>query len=130
MNVVQGKIVPIRDNILITEMSFEEQKTASGIIIQSDDGKSHGVRPRWGRVWAIGPEQKDVKVGEWILVEHGRWTRGVTVKDDNGTEFIIRRVEVKSILASADEKPSDILLGKHDDPTHGSVHSPSDFINI
>ncbi len=130
MNVAQGKIVPIRDNVLITEMSFEEQKTASGIIIQSDDGKSHGVRPRWGRVWAVGPEQKDVKVGEWILVEHGRWTRGVTVKDDNGNEFIIRRVEVKSILASSDEKPSDILLGQHDSPSHGSVHSPADFINI
>ncbi len=130
MNVVQGRIVPIRDNVLITEMSFEEQKTASGIIIQSDDGKSHGVRPRWGRVWAVGPEQKDVKVGEWILVEHGRWTRGVTVKDDNNNEFIIRRVEVKSILASSDEKPSDILLGQHDSPSHGSVHSPADFINI
>jgi co-chaperonin GroES (HSP10) len=130
MNVVQGKIVPIRDNVLITEMSFEEQKTASGIIIQSDDGKSHGVRPRWGRVWAVGPEQKDVKVGEWILVEHVRWTRGVTVKDDDGNEFIIRRVEVKSILASSDEKPSDILLGQHDSPSHGSVHSPADFINI
>ena len=130
MNVVQGKIVPIRDNILITEMSFEEQKTASGIIIQSDDGKSHGVRPRWGRVWAVGPEQQDVKVGEWILVEHGRWTRGVTVKDEDGNDFIIRRVDTKAILASADDKPSDVLLGQHDDPTHGSVHSPSDFINI
>ena len=130
MNVVQGRIVPIRDNILITEMSFEEQKTASGIIIQSDDGKSHGVRPRWGRVWAIGPEQKDVKVGKWILVEHGRWTRGVTVKDEDDKEFIIRRVDTTAILASADEKPSDILLGQHNDPSHGSVHSPSDFINI
>lgn len=130
MNVVQGRIVPIRDNILITEMSFEEQKTASGIIIQSDDGKSHGVRPRWGRVWAVGPEQKDVKVGEWILVEHGRWTRGVTVKDEADKEFIIRRVDTTAILASADEKPSDILLGQHADPSHGSVHSPSDFINI
>ena len=130
MNVVQGKIVPIRDNILITEMSFEEQKTASGIIIQSDDGKSHGVRPRWGRVWAVGPEQQDVKVGEWILVEHGRWTRGVTVKDEDGNDFIIRRVDTKAILASADDRPSDVLLGQHDDPTHGSVHSPSDFINI
>jgi co-chaperonin GroES (HSP10) len=130
MNVVKGKIRPLADNVIITDMNFDEQKTASGIIIRSDDGKSEGIKPRWGRVWAIGNEQKDVKVGEWILVEHGRWTRGVTVEDENGDEIIIRRVEVKSILASADEKPSDIQIGTHESPTHGSVHSPQDFLNL
>jgi co-chaperonin GroES (HSP10) len=130
MNVVKGKIRPLADNVIITDMNFDEQKTASGIIIRSDDGKSEGIKPRWGRVWAIGNEQKDVKVGEWILVEHGRWTRGVTVEDENGDEIIIRRVEVKSILASADEKPSDIQIGAHESPTHGSVHSPQDFLNL
>jgi len=130
MNVVKGKLRPIKDNVLVVDMSFEETKLASGIIIRSDDGKSEGIKPRWGRVWAVGNEQKDVKVGEWILVEHGRWTRGVTVEDENGDELVIRRVEVKSILASADEKPSDIQFGAHSSPTHGSVHSPSDFLNL
>ncbi len=130
MNVVKGKIRPLADNVIITDMNFDEQKTASGIILKSDDGKSEGIKPRWGRVWAIGNEQKDVKVGEWILVEHGRWTRGVTVEDENGDEIIIRRVEVKSILASADEKPSDVQFGAHESPTHGSVHSPQDFLNL
>jgi co-chaperonin GroES (HSP10) len=110
MNVVKGKLRPLHDNVLVTDMSFEEQTTASGIIVQSDDGKSHGVKPRWCRVWAIGPEQKDVKVGEWIYVDHGRWTRGVKV-EDNGNEIVIRRVEVSSILLQADEKPSDVYLG-------------------
>ena len=68
MNTVKGTIRPIRDNVLVTDMDFEEMKTASGIVIQSDDGKAHGVKPRWCRVWAIGPEQQDVKVGEWILM--------------------------------------------------------------
>ena len=111
MNVVKGKLIPLRDNVLVTDMNFEEQKTASGIIVQSDDGKAHGVKPRWCKVWAIGPEQKDVSVGEWILIEHGRWTRGVTV-DDNGTEIIIRRVETTSIMASADDKPNDFYIGE------------------
>jgi co-chaperonin GroES (HSP10) len=110
MNVVKGKLKPLHDNVLVTDMSFEEQTTASGIIIQSDDGKSHGVKPRWCRVWAIGPEQTDVKVGEWIYVDHGRWTRGIKVEDD-GNEIVIRRVEVSSILLQADEKPSDAYLG-------------------
>ena len=112
MNVVEGKLVPLNNNILVTDMNFEEQKTASGIIIQSDDGKAHGVKPRWCKVWAIGPDQTDVKVGDWIYVEHGRWTRGVTVKDDSGKEIIIRRVEPESVLLQSDEKPSDVYLGK------------------
>ena len=110
MNVVKGNIVPLPDNILVADMNFEEQTTASGIIIQSDDGKSHGVKPRWCRVWAIGPDQHDVKVGEWIYIEHGRWTRGIKV-DDNGNEIIIRRVDTNAILLQADERPSDAYLG-------------------
>ncbi len=111
MNVVKGKLKPLRDNVLVTDMSFEEQTTASGIIIQSDDGKTRGVKPRWCRVWAIGPEQVDVKVGEWIYVEHGRWTRGVKVEED-GVETTIRRVDTAAILLQAEEPPGDIYLNR------------------
>lgn len=130
MNVVKGKLKPLRDNVLVSDMSFDEIRTATGLYIPSDDGKSEGIKPRWGKVWAIGPEQKDVKVGEWILVEHGRWTRGIKVEDENGNEIVIRRVEVKSILTSADEKPNDFYTGVHSTPQHGSVHSPQDFIRM
>ena len=108
---VKGKLTPIRDNVLVVNMSFDEQKTAAGIIVRSDDGKSEGIKPRWAKVWAIGPEQKDVKLGEWILVEHGRWTRGVLFEDETGTEITFRRVDPECILATADERPSDITLG-------------------
>jgi co-chaperonin GroES (HSP10) len=72
---VTGKLVPLRDNVFVSDMEFSMQKTASGLYIPSDDGKSSGIHPSWGRVWAIGPRQTNVKVGEWILIEHGRWTR-------------------------------------------------------
>jgi co-chaperonin GroES (HSP10) len=109
VNVVKGKLKPLKDNVLVTDMSFEEQKTSSGIIIQSDDGKSHGVKPRWAKVWAIGPEQQDVKVGEWIYIEHGRWTRGIKVEDGDN-EIIVRRVDTTAILLTAEEKPTDVYL--------------------
>lgn len=128
MNVVTGKIVPIRDNVLITDMSFDEQKTSGGIILRSDDGKNEGIRPRWGKVWAVGPAQKDVKIGEWILIEHGRWTRGVKVKDENGNEIIIRRVETKSIMMSSDDLPTDFSSGVYSTPSQGSAFSPDDFM--
>ena len=111
MNVVKGKLKPLRNNVLVTDMGFEEQKTASGIVLQSDDGKAHGVKPRWAKVWAVGPEQKDVHIGEWIYVEHGRWTRGIKVEED-GKEIIIRRVDTEAILLQADEKPDDIYIAR------------------
>jgi co-chaperonin GroES (HSP10) len=128
MNVVKGKLRPLNDNVLVTDMDFEEQKTASGIIVQSDDGKAHGVKPRWARVWATGPEQKDVKVGEWIYVDHGRWTRGVKVEDENGDELIIRRVEIESILLQADEKPNDFYIGLEHDTSKPITSRPEDFM--
>ena len=128
MNVVKGKLRPLNDNVLVTDMDFEEQKTASGIIVQSDDGKAHGVKPRWARVWATGPEQKDVTVGEWIYVDHGRWTRGVKVEDENGDELIIRRVEIESILLQADEKPNDFYIGLEHDTSKPITSRPEDFM--
>jgi len=127
MNVVKGKLRPLHDNVLVTDMSFEEQTTASGIVIQSDDGKSHGIKPRWARVWAIGPEQKDVQVGEWICIEHGRWTRGVKV-EDNGVEIVIRRVEPISIMIKADEKPNDLYIGEEFNSSPTSSIKPDDFL--
>jgi co-chaperonin GroES (HSP10) len=128
INKVTGKLVPIRDNILITDMEFGETQTKGGLVLLSDDGKAEGVKHRWGRVWAIGPQQKEVKVGEWILLEHGRWTRGVTVVEADGTEIIIRRADLKAILAVAGEKPAEDLFGKHSTVTHATV-DPSTFMS-
>ena len=129
MNKVKGKIIPLRDNVIVTDMNFDQQVSKGGIVILSDDGKSEGVKPRWGRVWAVGPLQQDVKVGEWILLEHGRWTRGITVEDESGNDIIVRMVETKSIMMSADERPSELSFGNGIDMSRPTV-DPSSFINI
>ena len=126
---VTGKLIPIRNNILITDMDFGEQVSKGGIALLSDDGKSEGIRHRWGRVWAIGPEQTDVEVGQWILLEHGRWTRGVIVVEEDGTEITIRRADLKAILMVSDDKPDDKLLrtfGSHSKVTHAEF-DPASF---
>jgi co-chaperonin GroES (HSP10) len=123
---VKGKLIPIRDNVLVTDMNFDARVSKGGIVLPSDDGKSEGVRHRWGRVWAIGPEQQDVKVDEWILVEHGRWTRGVTVELEDGTDIIIRRVDLKGILIVTDDNPGDNTFGVHSKVEH-QTFDPSTF---
>ncbi len=111
MNVVKGKINPIRDNVLIADMEFGEERTTTGIIIQSLNGKTAGIKARWGRVWAVGPEQKDVSVGDWICVAHGRWTRGIKV-EDQGEEITIRRVDNKDMLLVSDNKPEGVYVAE------------------
>ena len=98
------KITALHDNILVCDMEFTGRQLSSGIILMNDNGKSEGIRPRWGRVYEIGPEQRDVTVGQWICVAHGRWTRGVDIEDETG-KHVIRRIDHKDILLVSDEEP-------------------------
>ena len=111
---VTGKIVPLHDKVFITDMEFGGQQSAGGIFIPSANGKADGITPRWGRVWAIGPEQRDVKVGEWIMVEHGRWTRTVEYENEDGSISEVRMVEATAIMMSTDEKPQDLVYRRLD----------------
>lgn len=107
--VVTSKVTPLRDGIIVEEMKFGMQTTSKGLIILNDDGANHGIKPRWGRVYSVGPDQKDVKVGQYILVEHGRWTRGIEVVDPNtGEETVIRKVDNENILMVSDEPMTDM----------------------
>jgi len=123
--VLLSKLKPIRNNIVIINMNFEARVTAGGIVLPSDDGKSEGVRHRWGEVYAVGPEQEDVKSGDWILLEHGRWSRGFIVMDDSGNDITIRRADPNGILMVSDEKPADDTFGNHSKVTHAEVDPSS-----
>lgn len=96
----------LHDWVLVEDMNFDERITTGGIILMNDNGKGTGIRPRWGRIYATGPEQHHVAVGQWILVAHGRWTRGIEIEDDTGVHTI-RRVDAHDILLVSDEQPSD-----------------------
>jgi co-chaperonin GroES (HSP10) len=90
-------------------MRFGEIKTKGGLILLDDDGKEQGIHPRWGRVYAVGAKQQDVSVGQWILVAHGRWTRGMIVEKDGAKEEV-RMVDEKDILLVSDEEPQQEIL--------------------
>ena len=115
VNKIKG-LRPLNDHVLVTEMNFGQRSLSSGIILLGDDGKTDGIRPRWAQVYAVGPEQQDVSPGQWILVEHGRWTRGSSVEID-GEQMTIRRVDAKSIIMVSDHEPS------NDDNISTAVHA-------
>jgi co-chaperonin GroES (HSP10) len=93
---------PLNDTVIVCDMAFDERTLSSGIILPNDNGKSVGIRPRWGLVYAVGPTQKDIQVGQWICVSHGRWTRGIKIEDPTGVKTI-RKVDPKDILLISDE---------------------------
>jgi co-chaperonin GroES (HSP10) len=100
------QITPTKNNVLVTDMDFGERITRGGIIITDDDKKSTGIRPRWCRILAVGHLQEDVMPGQWILVAHGRWTRGVDYTDDEGNTINIRLVDPNDIMMVGDESPA------------------------
>ncbi|CAB4129315.1 GroES chaperonin family [uncultured Caudovirales phage] len=96
----------LNDHVLVADMNFGARTTSSGIYLLDDDMRTAGVRPRWARVYAVGPEQQDIAVGKWVLVSHGRWTRGVKIEDQTG-EVTIRRIDPNDVLLISDDQPSD-----------------------
>lgn len=128
LNTINGKLSPIGNRVIVSNMYFGEQKTASGLIISNDDGKTRGIYPRWGIVHSKGPDNNDeYQVGDWVLIEHGRWTRSVKIDEGNG-ETELRMVEAESILAYSDEKPDGVSIGA--EYTDGPADiDPSSFIN-
>lgn len=107
--VSDSDIQPIGKRVLVYKMRFGDIKTKGGLILLDDDGKEQGIHPRWGRVYAVGAKQQDVSVGQWILVAHGRWTRGMIVEKD-GVKEEVRMVDEKDILLVSDEEPQEEIL--------------------
>ena len=94
------------DSVIVEDMEFDVRITQTGLILPNDNGKSSGIRPRWGQVYAVGPDQQDIRVGTWVCVEHGRWTRGIEIEDETGRQTL-RRVDPKDIMMESDDEPQD-----------------------
>ena len=100
----------LSDYVIVSNMNFDQKISHGGIIIPSGDKKLEGIHPRWGQVYAVGPKQLDVRVGQYVCVKHGRWTRGVDIEDDSG-EHTIRRIDPKDILLVSDVPMQDEAIG-------------------
>ena len=102
----RDQIKPLNDVVIVSDMEFDVRITQSGIIIPNDNGTSRGIRPRWGQVYAVGPTQTEFKIGQWVCVAHGRWTRGIDIEDESGKKTL-RRVDPKDIFLTSEEQPQD-----------------------
>ena len=99
------KIKALHDWVIVSDMEFGDITTASGLVLRSDNGKTHGIKPRWGKVYCVGPKQQDVAVGDWILIEHGRWTRAMHINAGE-RELKVHRVDANCIIGVSDSAPT------------------------
>ena len=104
----KSQFKPLNEHVIVKDMSFKE-RIVGNIILPSDDGKSSGIRPRWAEVYAVGPEQTIIKPGDFVLVEHGRWTRGIEIEDEDG-KHTLRRVDPNGLMMVSEYLPQDETL--------------------
>ncbi len=99
------QIKPIHDKVLAKMIDgFGDRKTAGGVIVVENDGTTEAIRPRWFEVMFTGPEQKDVNPGEYVLVAHGRWSRGVDFENEK-----VYFLDNDEMLAVQTDMPSNIV---------------------
>lgn len=107
---IEGAIRALKGKVLVHKIESGARLTRGGIIIPDDDGKERGIRQRWAEVYAVGPDVTDVKVGDWVLIKHGRWSRGVDVKDVTGTTTIRQIDWPDAVLLVSDTNPAEEAL--------------------
>ena len=82
-------------------------RTSAGGIVLTDDNKATagvgGVRPRWFQVVNVNIDTNldDIKIGDYVLVEHGRWSRRFSGTDIDNYSI----VEEKAVLLVSEDAP-------------------------
>ena len=103
-------IRPLQDRVLAELMGLEQRVTSSGIIIQGENGKDRGIRPRWARVRLVGEGIDWCQPGQYVLVAHGRWSRQFECEHD-GEKMKVVHLDNKECLIVTDELPDDDFVG-------------------
>lgn len=98
---------PLRDNVIgrMIDGLGKERTTAAGLIMADDHLSEDYVRPRWFEVTHVGPEQKDVNVGQYVLVTYGRWSRGIDTVGSMREEDKIFLIDHNDVLGISEENP-------------------------
>lgn len=99
-------IIPVGNkNVVVTDFKNGE-RSIGGIIFADDNGKSHGIRARWAKVAFIPEGFTDIKVGEWVYIKHGRWSR--CIYEDAGKKYYC--AEIDAIMLVSEDEPEDNMV--------------------
>ena len=99
------KVKAMRDKILaeMIDKPDQEKKTAGGIIITEKDATESAVRPRWFKVYSVGDGIDWITEGKYVLVDHGRWSKGM----QEGNDLKLYLLDNKDCLLESENNPMD-----------------------
>lgn len=76
------KAMPGKILAIMIDKPGVERKTAGGLIINETDGTESAIRPRWFKIYSVGKDIDWIKPEQYVLVDHGRWSRGMEIDKD------------------------------------------------
>lgn len=101
---VRGDIQALPGRVMVADIEVGMKKVGN-ILVPDDNGLVRGIHPRWGQVVSVGEGlEEDLEPGQWVLIEHGRWSWGLKV-DADGVEKKLHGIDPAAILLVADEDP-------------------------
>ena len=68
------------------------KKTHGGLLLNDKDADVTAIRPRWFKIKSVGEDVDFVNEGQYVLVAHGRWSKGVEVDDE--TVYLLDNEEI------------------------------------
>ncbi len=82
---------PLKDKVLVAENN-SETKSESGIILDN----ANSVREsKTGTILAIGPDVKEVQVGDKVLLD---WSKASVVKIGDAQRVVLKEADIVAIL--------------------------------
>ena len=81
--ITENKMIKAMPNKILVYMLEKpgDYNHAGGILIADKDADVFGIRFRWFKVFSVGDKIDWIKEGEYVLVDHGRWSNGLSVDD-------------------------------------------------
>jgi len=92
--------------VLVSDLEQGRKKTKGGIYLPDIDDLKDEQKPRWCKVYSVGPRScvvNDIKEGDWILVTYLRWTEGFDVEGQR-----LWAVEDTAIMMVSETKPEEL----------------------
>jgi co-chaperonin GroES (HSP10) len=97
---------PLPGKLFCVSLEIGLRTSAGGIVLTDDNVLSageRGVRPRWFQVVNVNSKTNsdDIKIGDYVLVEHGRWSKRFSGTDIDNYSI----VEEKSVMMVSEDPP-------------------------
>lgn len=110
---ISDHIECLPDTLYVEKIEYGEKTLKNGFVIPTEtmDYLGNFVRPRWAKILYKADNIKNVNVGDYILLSHGRWSSSIkcTIKGIQKTIWYISPKSYKEGALAVSHKMPDCL---------------------